>query len=109
VTSVAGIPPYYWHPLGTGVCTRNDHSACGYQFWSGIGSDLGEITLVASAVAVLLFFWRLFNCHADGCYRLTWHVHSDHGHPVCKVHHPHGGDRPHTIGGTPHTDLATST
>src|SRR5262249_11993849 len=26
-----------------------------------------------------------------GCWRLDWHPHPDHGHPVCLVHHPEGG------------------
>lgn len=56
----------------------------GYQFWSGIGSDISEITLLGFALA----FWRQHNCHVHRCWRLQWHAHPDHGHPVCKKHHP---------------------
>lgn len=87
-----GIPDWFWHPLRIGD---------GYNFWSGFGSDLGELTLVAGIVSLVLMAWHHFDCHADGCPRLTWHVHADHGHPVCKRHHPDGGNAPHTVGGQP--------
>jgi hypothetical protein len=58
----------------------------GYQFWSGIGSDLGEIAIIAAVFA----FWRRHNCHVNGCWRLAWHPSDDHGgHTVCRHHHPH--------------------
>lgn len=66
---------YFWHPL----------AGDGYQFWSGIGSDVGEITMVTA-----LYIWiKTHNCHVRGCWRLKWHGHPDHGHPVCRRHHPH--------------------
>lgn len=40
-----------------------------YAFWSGFGSDLGEVTLLGG-IAVYL---RHHNCHTHGCWRL--------GHP----------------------------
>ena len=61
-------------------------SGKGYQFWSGIGSDVGEVTLL-SLVAVC---WHSHNCHVHRCWRLQWHPHPVHGHPVCKHHHPDG-------------------
>lgn len=56
----------------------------GYWFWSGIGSDIGELTIVAAAVV----FYRRHECHIQGCWRPAWHPHPEHGHPVCKRHHP---------------------
>jgi hypothetical protein len=53
----------------------------GYQFWSGIGS--GSPLLVPFAL-----WWRRHNCHVHRCWRLQWHVHPKHGHPVCRKHHP---------------------
>lgn len=58
----------------------------GYQFWSGIASDLGEVAIIGG----LLTFVRQRNCHVKRCPRLSWHAHPEHGHPVCRKHHPHG-------------------
>jgi hypothetical protein len=59
----------------------------GYQFWSGIGSDFGEVTLLAG----LWLFYRTHNCHVYRCLRLAWHPHPASGHPVCRKHHPEQG------------------
>jgi hypothetical protein len=53
----------------------------GYQFWSGIGS--GSPLFVA-----LLVLWRKHNCHVKGCWRIAWHPHPVHKHPVCRRHFP---------------------
>ena len=62
---------YVLHPL------RNN----GYQWWSGAGSDLSEVTLIA----VLLGAAKHRNCHHRGCWRLG-HNHPEHGWPSCKRH-----------------------
>ncbi len=59
-------------------------SGRGYAFWSGIGSDIGEVALIGVAATWL----RMHNCHVQRCPRLSWHPHPDHGHPVCRHHHP---------------------
>ena len=65
------VPHWWWHPLG----------GQGYQWWSGIGSDLGELTLIAAVVGL----YRHRNCHVQGCWRLG---HQDeHGFPACRKHH----------------------
>lgn len=86
------IPDDYWHPLRNGV---------GYNFWSGIGSDVGELTLATSVVFAIVMAYRRHNCHVQRCWRLQWHVHPDHGHPVCKRHHP---ERVHNDAGTHESD-----
>jgi hypothetical protein len=63
-----------WHPL-TGK---------GYQFWSGIGSDLSELTLLGIAVGG----WRRINCHAPRCFRFGQHPTADGYHRLCRKHHP---------------------
>jgi hypothetical protein len=78
VAAFLWIPGWMWRPL----------AGNGYQFWSGIGSDAGELTLITSIAAVAAMFWRHHNCHVQGCWRLSWHPHPDHGHPVCRIHHP---------------------
>jgi hypothetical protein len=65
-----------WHPL----------NGNGYQFWSGIGSDLSEIVLIGALVA----WWRRHNCARHGCWRLSFHPHPEHDVPVCRKHHPKG-------------------
>lgn len=60
----------------------------GYEFWSGLGSDFSEATIATGMVALLLGFWHQHNCHVHRCWRLQWHPHPEHGHPVCKHHHP---------------------
>jgi hypothetical protein len=64
----------------------------GYQFWSGIGSDFGEVTLVVGIIA----WWHHINCIEKGCWR-KGHADPAHGHPVCRRHkrhyeHPAFGD-----------------
>jgi hypothetical protein len=81
---LAALTAFAWssllHPLG----------GDGYQVWSGIGSDVSEVAILV-AVATWL---RGRNCHISGCWRLSWHPHPDHGHPVCRRHHPDGGGVP---------------
>jgi hypothetical protein len=55
-----------------------------YLFWSGIGSDLGELTLIAGLVAV----YRQHNCEVCRCWRLGRHKTAAE-HRVCRRHHPH--------------------
>ena len=63
--------------------------ADGYQFWSGIGADLGEVTIL-TAFAI---WWKHHNCQVDGCWRIHLHQPTAGGHFVCKKHHPaHEGD-----------------
>lgn len=52
----------------------------GYQFWSGIGSDIFLLTGITIAL-------KHFNCHVKGCWR---HGHIVHGtsYRACSKHHP---------------------
>ena len=87
---------WFWHPLATGngtACGPTDHSGCGYSFWSGGASDIAEVTVIFSLGAFLGAWWRKHNCHVHGCWRLQWHPHPTHSHPVCAKHHPHGQGR----------------
>ena len=59
----------------------------GYWFYSGV-FDAGILVGILSGIGV---YWRAHNCHVQRCWRLDWHPHPDHGHPVCFLHHPEGG------------------
>lgn len=86
---------WLFHPLG--VCAHGGatYDQClGYNFWSGIGSDIGEITVIGLVLSILITTYRKFNCHyggtkilpPDGCHRIG---RFDHGHfTLCKNHHP---------------------
>lgn len=74
---------FYWHQLLHPLCGN------GYQFWSGIGSDFGEYSIATALLFGIVTAYRRHNCHVKGCPWLQWHVHPEHGHPVCKRHHPH--------------------
>lgn len=74
---IAFLPSYVLHPL-------SNH---GTGFWGGIGSDFSELTLLGGFGVWL----RMHNCHVRRCPRLQWHPHPDHGHPVCRHHHPESG------------------
>ena len=69
------------HWLGTAANTYLLHPLTnhGYQWWSGAGSDLGELTLLGMALAA----WKHINCEQPGCLR-PGHRHPDHGRPVCR-------------------------
>jgi hypothetical protein len=47
-----------------------------YGFWSGTGSDIGEVAIVGA-------IWRMLNCHEPGCWRPGHHI---DGHIVCRKH-----------------------
>jgi hypothetical protein len=59
----------------------------GYNFISG---PLADITLITAFVSTLWLWWSRHHCHVRHCWRLSWHPHPDHGHPVCRRHHPDG-------------------
>ena len=55
-----------------------------YNFWSGFGSDLGEVAIIGG----LLTAARRWNCEVHGCWRLGRHQVEGTGHRVCRRHHP---------------------
>ena len=57
-----------------------------YAFWSGFGSDLGELAVVGALLNVA----RRHNCHVHGCWRVGRHQVEGTPHVVCRRHHPDG-------------------
>lgn len=79
------LPSWLLHPLGYCVGNQKMIIACkGYNFWSGIISDLGEVTLIGGALAML----KHLNCDAPRCFRYGPHRTADGHHKLCRKHHP---------------------
>ena len=52
-----------------------------YAFWSGTGSDLGELAIIGGMITLV----RKHNCHERRCWRVGRHVVD--GTPWCNHHH----------------------
>lgn len=52
-----------------------------YGFWSGFGSDIGEVALIGA----VLGGYKKHNCHQRHCWRIGRHVVD--GTPWCNKHH----------------------
>ena len=70
----------HWLAVHTGS-SNEPGSPPNYNFWSGVGSDIGELTIVAGLLAI----YRKHVCHEDGCWRISRHV--VNGSPWCNKHH----------------------
>jgi hypothetical protein len=53
-----------------------------YLFWSGLGSDLGELSILAGMVGI----YRKHSCHIDRCWRIGKYRHGEW--LLCRRHHP---------------------
>lgn len=60
----------------------DDVTGAWYGFWSGFGSDLGEVLLLGGLFAM----YRHHNCQVKGCWRLGRQVHGTHD-VLCRKHH----------------------
>jgi hypothetical protein len=55
-----------------------------YAFWSGAGSDIGEVTLIGAVLVAV----RRVNCHDKGCWRIVTHPVDGTPFKACHKHHP---------------------
>jgi len=55
-----------------------------YGFWSGFGSDIGEIAIIGGMASI----YRKHNCHVRGCWRIARHPVAGTDFIVCRRHHP---------------------
>jgi hypothetical protein len=69
---------HLWHWIEVQTGTVNE-SGPYYGFWSGFGSDIGEIALIGGLITMV----RHVNCHNKGCWRVASHT-TQHGHKLCK-------------------------
>lgn len=74
---------WHWFEVKTGT---SNESGPYYGFWSGFGSDLGEVTLFG----VIIAGYRKINCHSKGCWRIGHHDHEQDGvtYKLCRICHP---------------------
>lgn len=67
-----------WLAVHTGTVNE---SGPWYGFWSGFGSDLGEVAMIGGLITVV----RHLNCHEHGCWRLGRHTTTE-GYKLCRTH-----------------------
>jgi hypothetical protein len=70
----------HWLAVHTGS-SNTSGTPQNYNFWSGFGSDLGEVTLLAAVVGL----YYKHNCHQRRCWRISRHM--VNGTPWCNKHH----------------------
>jgi hypothetical protein len=85
------LPLQHWLAVHTGA---DNEPGVYYGFWSGFGSDLGEVTLAGGLAAV----YRKHNCHTRWCWRFGHHDFTDQAtgltYRLCRRCHPdHPGPR----------------
>jgi hypothetical protein len=73
-----------WH-LFLHLSGSDNVSGPWYGFWSGFGSDIGEVSLLGALITTA----RHKNCHVKGCLRLG-HIDPAVAAPACKKHHSLG-------------------
>jgi hypothetical protein len=85
------IALWHWFLQVTGTA---DTSGKWYAFWSGFGSDLGELALIGG----LATFVHRENCASKGCWRLGLHPYEKDGvtHRLCRKCHPALQGKRHT-------------
>lgn len=56
-----------------------------YNFWSGFGSDIGELALIGAVIAT----WKHHNCAVPRCFRLAHHKYEikETKQYTCHKHH----------------------
>lgn len=74
----------FWHWLIYFIGVRPRTPAGAYNFWSGFGSDIGEVAIIGGLIQIA----RHANCHVQGCWRFGHHQVAGGQYKVCKVHHP---------------------
>ena len=86
----------WWHVLQHWLAVHTgtvNESGPYYGFWSGFGSDIGEVAIIGGLIGVA----RNHNCHVKGCWRWAHHEYEMDGatYKLCRIHHPATSDRLH--------------
>jgi hypothetical protein len=83
---------WFLHWLAVHTGTVNEPGPY-YGFWSGFGSDIGEVALLGAIFAG----WHRVNCHVRGCWRIGRQHVEGTTYVVCRKHHPDGKPTHHHI------------
>jgi hypothetical protein len=70
---------WLWIALGL-----DDPGSPWYLFWSGLGSDIGEIAILFGIYS----WYRKAQCHVTGCRKLGLHHVEGTPFVTCRHHHP---------------------
>lgn len=73
----------HWLAMHTGSLNTSG-APPDYNFWSGFGSDIGEIAIIGGLISI----YRKHNCHVKGCWRIARHPVTGTDYIVCRKHHP---------------------
>lgn len=76
---------WLWHWIEIHTGTVNE-SGPYYGFWSGFGSDLGEVAIIGAVIGG----YKKVNCHVKRCPRFSHHEYEMEGvkYRLCRKHHP---------------------
>lgn len=94
---VTGFGLGHWLQIHLGIANEPGPY---YGFFSGSGSDFGEIALIGAVGTLIAGLWHKFNCHNEGCPRIGLHQLAGGTYVVCRKHHA-------AIIGHPHRKLST--
>ena len=73
---------WHWLLAVTGVHIPPGVYSNWYNFWSGFGSDLGELAIIGSVLAV----YKHHNCGVRGCWRIGRHPVKGTPYLTCHKH-----------------------
>jgi hypothetical protein len=87
LVAVDFTPIEHWLSFHTGTTTVNPNPVY-YNFWSGFGADITEITLLTTVAVGVYTGVRKANCHTKGCWRIGHHTLEGTPYHLCAHHHP---------------------
>lgn len=80
---------HFWHWLAIHTGSENEPGIY-YGFWSGFGSDIGEVAILGGVLGV----FKHHNCHVKRCWRLGRFAVAGTPYKVCHRHHPEFDKKP---------------
>jgi hypothetical protein len=84
VWQATGFGLGHWMQVHLGIVNE---SGPYYGFFSGGGSDLGEIAIIGGIGTLVAGLWHKFNCHNESCARIGLHAVAGGAYVVCRKHH----------------------